>query len=200
MKISNDQNVQIHDVAGDNAFSTCATAFYADCQHEIQEVTSGYCLSLVYTLVHVGQGPPPRIVDRTEASRPLQPILRAWAADANSPKKLVWMLGHRYIPGSATGLHGLERRDCAVAETLLAAGRATETEVYLANFVKWYDSKTGEDSFRVYSCNNWAALDGGAVPFGLMRVDIKTEIIQGGRNLKDVEVGSILTMMECQLQ
>lgn len=31
-------------------------AFYADCEHEVLPVTSGYRLTLVYNLVHAGEG------------------------------------------------------------------------------------------------------------------------------------------------
>ena len=36
-------------------------AFYTDCMHEFQPLTSGYRIYLSYHLVHIGQGPTPEV-------------------------------------------------------------------------------------------------------------------------------------------
>lgn len=44
------------DFASENSFRSNFVAFYADCEHEIEKVTSGYRLALVYNLVYTGHG------------------------------------------------------------------------------------------------------------------------------------------------
>ncbi|KAK9809178.1 hypothetical protein WJX72_010900 [[Myrmecia] bisecta] len=145
LKITHGQNVKVLDFAPVNTFNTCAAAFYEDCQHEIQEVTSGYRLSLIYNLVHTGQGSPPEPVDRANAAATLLPVLQAWEADCWGPTKLVWMLEHRYSEAGLTGLKSLKNHDRAVAETLWAAAQSAGVEAYLVKFVQHKSGQIEEE-------------------------------------------------------
>ncbi len=42
------------------AYNTSYTAFFADCEHEIRPVTSGYRLVLIFNVVSLGTGPLPQ--------------------------------------------------------------------------------------------------------------------------------------------
>ncbi len=85
-------------------------AFFADCQHEIMPVTSGYRLCLVYNLLHEDstQGSPKSIPRKL--SRDLLKLLEQWKKDPSSPKKLVLELDHQYTEFNLSW-NGLKGRD-----------------------------------------------------------------------------------------
>ncbi len=79
----------------DNPFKLCYAAFYADCQHEVQPVTSGHRLALIYNLCHTGPGPAPAAADTTAALAQLQAALSRWFHDQQGPAYLLYVLDHR---------------------------------------------------------------------------------------------------------
>jgi hypothetical protein len=90
-------------------------AFYADCVHEVQPVTAGYRLVLVYNLVRRGGGRLPGVPDYTDEQAALTTLLRQWVEaprpeapepedadpdddedqpDDAEPEKLIYLLAH----------------------------------------------------------------------------------------------------------
>ena len=111
------------DFAADNEHTLCWAAFYADCEHEIERVSSGRRLCLIYNLVH-SRGDRPPALPANEAS--LERIIacsQAWAADEDGPEKLLYVLDHKYSPAGLS-FRGLKGRDRAVVQLLRQARSA----------------------------------------------------------------------------
>ncbi len=94
-------------------------AFFADCDHEIKPVTSGYRLALVYNLVQSGKGKALKSVRLSDHTDGLAKLL----TDLKNTEQLfplAILLDHQYTPanfsGSALKLHDLPR-----AESLMQA-------------------------------------------------------------------------------
>lgn len=82
-----------------SGFGAFFTAFYFDVEHEIQPITAGHRLALVFNLVHLGGGPRPSFeVDAPPRSLARQ--LRNWARGWEGPEYLVHVLKHEYTQHS----------------------------------------------------------------------------------------------------
>ena len=56
-------------------------AFYADCQHEIQPVTKGYRLCLIYNLVYSGLDTCPAPADNQQVISAVSSSMKEWGED-----------------------------------------------------------------------------------------------------------------------
>lgn len=128
----------------DSAFSTRYIAFFADCEHEVTPVTSGYSLALVYNLTVKGARLP---VTPSLAGSAVDAIcagLTAWAAHIRAatenpdgdgigppPKHLVFLLDHRYTQADLAPSR-LKGKDRTRAEVLARAAAATTGKSYLS--------------------------------------------------------------------
>lgn len=126
------------------------TAFYADCMHEIKEVTAGYRLCLVYNLIYSGVGSTPAPVDNRRIINRVVSAIQDWEKDATEdygPTKMAYLLEHKY---SQAGLSfkALKNRDRAVSRILLEAQEQVDFDVYLAHVIveqTWIGEKWGDD-------------------------------------------------------
>jgi hypothetical protein len=76
-----------------------AAAFFADCEHELKEITAGLRLCLIYNLVRTTVGLPPNMLDATLSSssgKKVHDAVTAWQADTgvDVPGKLIVKLDH----------------------------------------------------------------------------------------------------------
>lgn len=94
-------------------------AFFADCEHEIKPVRSGYRLSLVYNLVQKDGGVRIGSPEFSSQSARLTNLLSTWSDDTMTTPKAV-LLGHQYTPANFS-LATLKLNDLPRAETLIAA-------------------------------------------------------------------------------
>ena len=100
-------------------------AFYADCEHEIRTVESGYRVALTYNLIHAGgEAPVPPPQDAAAAS--LKTLAARWTAGAHDqpPDKVCHFLKHSYTKPALEGggWHALKGEDAALAEALHGSG------------------------------------------------------------------------------
>ena len=82
-----------------NNYKMPYVAFFADCEHEIKPVTSGYRICLVYNLIQKGGSKrisSPQFISQTEH---LAAFLKTWEAKMDSVPKAV-LLGHQYTPAN----------------------------------------------------------------------------------------------------
>jgi hypothetical protein len=99
-------------------------AFYADCEHEVRPVTGGYRVCLVYNLVQTARSGLPVPPDNRQAVEGAAKLLEPWTAPDGEPRKLVYLLEHRYTQ-AALSFAGLKGSDAARAALLReAAARA----------------------------------------------------------------------------
>jgi len=111
-------------------------AFYADCVHEVQPVTSGNRLALIYNLVRKTGGAPPPLPDDDAQTERLTALLRQWvdakrSIASDSAEKLVIPLEHAYTPAELA-FSALKNADAAAATALISAATAAEVELHLA--------------------------------------------------------------------
>ncbi|WP_216908320.1 2OG-Fe(II) oxygenase [Nocardia noduli] len=121
-------------------------AFYADCHHEVLPVTEGFRISLTYNLIASGRAAasddlvtaPATITTlaghlREHFSTPI-PVptwLRDGGPASRPPKRLVYLLDHRYSQ-RGFGWDQLKGSDAARAGALVAASEHAECDVALA--------------------------------------------------------------------
>lgn len=94
-------------------------AFFADCDHEIKPITSGYRICLVYNLLY---GPGSKKVESPQFSSQVNDMaaLLATMADSIENQPKVVLFEHQYTPANFSGA-SLKHHDKPRAEALLAA-------------------------------------------------------------------------------
>jgi hypothetical protein len=126
--------------------AACYAAFYADCEHEVERVTSGARLCLAYNLVlkakrtksSAGAAP-------TAAADPLAESLRGWVA--NQPAKpLVFALEHHYTERGLS-LDLLKGADRQVADLVVSAAERADCLVHLAQVTRHLSQFADDGSF-----------------------------------------------------
>ena len=184
-------------------------AFYADCVHEVQPVTDGCRLTLIYNLVRPGRGkgrlpkPPDYESEQDRAAALLQDWVTGWSADG-SPKKLIYPLEHAYTQAEI-GFSMLKGADAAVAGVLTAAAPRADCDLYLA-LLSIEESGTAEyqghygrrryqpddDEFEIgevyernVSLTNWCHPDGGSAVMAALPV--KDDELSPSDALEDLE-------------
>ncbi|HET6573365.1 MAG TPA: 2OG-Fe(II) oxygenase [Fimbriiglobus sp.] len=121
-----------------NQFHTHFAAFYADCDHEVRPLRSGYRLCLVYnlTLARAKKGiSAPRTAEHIED---VARVLRGWSAD-DPTHKLVVPLGHQYTQDGLAwdALKGVDR---VKARVLHEAAKLADGQAHLARLTFWESS------------------------------------------------------------
>jgi len=144
---------EIVDFGPKSQFDTQFAAFYADCEHEIRPVTSGFRLALVYNLTletskrnitaptsgeHIAAVA--RLLSRWSSQRRAAPDLN----EDSAPSKLAVLLDHQYTQTGLTrdALKGIDR---AKADVLFAAAREAGCDASLA-LVTYWESGSAEPS------------------------------------------------------
>lgn len=93
-------------------------AFYADCEHEIKPVASGYRVCLVYNLIQTKGKAKIQSQALSTSVEKLSQILKASEDDPEIPK--IVLLGHQYTPSNFT-MESLKLSDRPKAHALLEA-------------------------------------------------------------------------------
>ncbi len=198
---------EVVDFAGkEGRFQVQYAAFYADCEHEVKPLRSGYRLCLVYNLVLAKSQKPrrgkpigaPRSLEHIAA---IKDILSDWAGGTEAPRKLAVTLEHRY---SRDGLawDALKGVDRAKARVLAEAARQAGCQAHLAlltlyesgaaeyaNYAPrrgrgWdrYDEdqanehEMGEVFDSSLTARHWRGLAGDRLPFGAIPVE-RSEVV-----------------------
>ena len=123
------QTLTFDEAAGGKA--PCYAAFYADCEHEVQRVTSGVRLCLAYNLVLK-----PKRVQASAAAKAAAPgdvlaeSIGSWVA-TQPAKPLVFTLEHHYTQRGLS-LDLLKGGDRQLADLVVAAAEKTDCIVHLA--------------------------------------------------------------------
>lgn len=184
-------------------------AFYADCEHEVRPVRSGYRLCLVYNVTLARSRGKRGVTAPTSSTAidELHGVLDAWRRQPNE-EKLAVTLEHQYTQDGLR-LDTLKGVDRARAEVLFAAAEAADCVAHLALVTLW-QSGSAEYSGPVYSrrrgwyddyedddggdgsdyvmgvvfdeslsVNHWSDRDGNKVALGKMRLD-EGEIVSPG--------------------
>ena len=121
------------DYSGPDCHSNCYfTSFYADCQHEVEEVTEGYRLCLIYNLMYKGLDECPASAAADKQVSTIVSAMREWEEDieVDCPNIITFLLEHKYSKGSLS-LHLLKNCDQVVADVLAQAKAEVDFDVYV---------------------------------------------------------------------
>lgn len=131
-------------------------AFYADCQHEVRPVKSGFRLCLTYNLTLAGRAPSKGWSGKKRIAAPsycetaaaVGELLGQWGR-TDGPQKLAVTLDHRYSQAglSIDTLKGVDR---ARAEVLFEAADGADCVAHLALVTLW-QSGAAEGGYEDYS-------------------------------------------------
>lgn len=114
-----DGKTEIIDFSGpSNQYKIPFAAFYADCEHEIKPITSGYRVCLIYNLVQDKGKEKIELHQLGGFTERLSAILKASEDEADIPK--IVLLGHQYTPSHFT-MESLKLNDRPKAEALILA-------------------------------------------------------------------------------
>ena len=126
-------------------FETQYAAFYADCEHEIKPVTSGYRICLIYNLATAGkkQPAPPQ---NSAAVAAAAGLLCALFADAEAgPNRIAVPFRHQYTEAGLDPRQ-LKGADRASADVLVRAAESLGFEVYFALLTHWQSGEVDYDT------------------------------------------------------
>eukprot|EP00698_Gefionella_okellyi_P020586 TRINITY_DN647_c0_g1_i1.p1 TRINITY_DN647_c0_g1~~TRINITY_DN647_c0_g1_i1.p1 ORF type:complete len:974 (+),score=182.26 TRINITY_DN647_c0_g1_i1:55-2922(+) len=147
--ITHDGKEHVVDMTADSDLTIQYVAFYADCQHEVKLLRSGYRLCLVYNLVMVS-GPTAQMPQAYP--RHFDDMVGAvsdWSADANVRDKAVFMLSHQYSQSGLT-LSDLKGEDRVHVQTLLLLQKKAPLEVALGLLEKIETGQADQDESDFY--------------------------------------------------
>jgi hypothetical protein len=143
-------------------FQTQFAAFYADCEHEVRPVRSGFRLALVYNLTLAKAMRTITAPTSREHVAAVARLLRQWTGQKprtsesgadSPPSKLAVILEHQYTQAGLTrdALKGIDR---ARADVLYAAAREAGCDAFLALATYW-ESGSAEPSGEYDSGYGW---------------------------------------------
>ncbi|MEX2607411.1 MAG: 2OG-Fe(II) oxygenase [Kiritimatiellia bacterium] len=175
-------------------------AFYADCEHEVEPITSGNRICLVYNLLRKQGDMPSAPADDRTAVRAVEKALREWDAANRDPyeipRKIVYLLEHKYTE-SALSLHALKGEDAALARVLRVAAEQADFELHLAMvhieeygyFEGFYDYGEEPDEFDIEDAvaderdayvDSWRDANDEPVGYGQMQFDPAEDLLPPG--------------------
>ena len=176
--IRHQQRQTVVDLRAEEPSEIAFAAFYADCVHEVRQVTAGHRIVLVYNLTLQGNGPSlPTAPDFGSQEQQISALLADWEAASATGDKLVWLLEHDY---SEAGLSfdALKNTDAAVAGVLARAAQRAQHALFAAvlrieeygyadesgGFPDWDDDDDDWEMDEVFSSaqtlDGWVAPDG----------------------------------------
>eukprot|EP00803_Ostreobium_quekettii_P000681 evm.model.scf_314EXC.6 EVM.evm.TU.scf_314EXC.6 scf_314EXC:28582-31329(-) len=185
-------------------------AFFADCEHKLEKVTSGHRLCLVYNLVRTTNGPAPQPADFTSARAAVLKAVRKWEADPSAPEKVALQLEHSYTPTNLS-FRGLKGRDRSVVDVLrgVVEDGLPLVEVHLAMVTKhvvgsadggyhysrsrWFCHDESDDEnatmcdiheTTIETEKKWVTVDDAEVDLGLT-IDQESEVLGHGQLFKE---------------
>ncbi len=120
-----------------SGYGLCYAAFYADCEHEILPIQSGYRLCLTYNLVLATGGRKKNLLApcHSGVAEALEEALGAFETSEDMSKMVV-VLEHQYTRHGLT-LDALKGVDRARAEALFLAAEQTGFAAHLALLTRW---------------------------------------------------------------
>jgi hypothetical protein len=121
------------DLRGTDPGEAGFAAFYADCEHEVRPVVSGYRVCLIFNLVFDTRrrDSDPQPPDERPCVEKAAKALQTWTSRPDSkPEKIARVLDHKYT-ASRLSLSGLKGHDAAVAKVLLEAAKISGCAFHL---------------------------------------------------------------------
>lgn len=135
--VTHDRQMKTIEFAGNDAeFKTQYAAFYADCQHEIEPVTDGYRICLVYNLAIAGKKSQPSAPQNSLAVEKTAALLTKLFSGENDFDKIAIPFTHQYTEAGLDPQH-LKGADRARAEVLARAAESLAYACHIALLTHW---------------------------------------------------------------
>ena len=128
--ISHAGQSQRYSFADSSLFAPRFVAFYADCYHEVQPITAGYRLCVVYTLAIANRQKQPVLSERMGPIEEIDHAIQAWRREARDKPLLTYVLDHSYSEQNLS-LANLKHGDFAKASVLFNAAANNGCQAYL---------------------------------------------------------------------
>src|SRR5215470_15730853 len=128
--ISHAGQSQRYSFADSSLFAPRFVAFYADCYHEVQPITSGYRLCVVYNLAIANRKKQPVLSERMGPIEEIDHAIQAWRWEARDKPILTYVLDHSYSEQNLS-LANLKHGDFAKASVLFNAAAKNGCQAYL---------------------------------------------------------------------
>lgn len=120
----------------DSQFKTQYAAFYADCQHEIEPVTFGYRIGLVYNLATAGKRQPSAPESSAAVSKAARLLQSLFAEASSQLDKIAIPFKHQYTEAGFNPAQ-LKGSDRSRADVLVRAAESMDYACYLALLTHW---------------------------------------------------------------
>src|SRR5262249_51298934 len=150
--IRHDGQTQKIDFGGKTAeFTTQYAAFYADCEHEIKPVTSGYRICLVYNLAIAGKKQPAAPKDGRDVERATELLAELFDEPSGDLDKIAIPLEHQYTEAGLDP-RKLKGSDRARADVLERAAASLDYQCYFALLTH---HQSGEPDYDTYDFGDY---------------------------------------------
>lgn len=135
-------------------------AFYADCEHEIKPITSGFKLSLVYNLILDTSKETIKLKKNSDHVNQLTELLKSNMDEFNSKLK-VFLLDHQYTPANFNE-NTLKLRDKYIVQTLFEAAKNAGyyAKLCLLSHYKMGELETDGEYYEEYQRETSKTTDG----------------------------------------
>jgi hypothetical protein len=145
--VRHDGQTQKIDFGGKNAeFTTQYAAFYADCEHEIKPVTSGYRICLVYNLAIAGKKQPTAPKNGRDVEQAAELLAELFREPSSNLSKIAIPFEHQYTEAGLDPRQ-LKGSDRALADVLVRAAASLDYQCYFALLTH---HQSGEPDYDTY--------------------------------------------------
>ena len=158
-------------------FQTQYAAFYADCQHEVTPVTSGYRICLVYNLSLTGKRQPSAPQNQAAVEKARHEIENLFENSSARMEKIAVPLRHQYTEANIDPRQ-LKGQDRVRFEVLRRAAELLGYRCYLALLTHWQSGEADYDTFYPY-------------PYRGRRSRRREYEEEEGGNRSDVQIGEV---------
>ena len=168
------------DYSGPSGHSNCYfTSFYADCHHEVEMVTKGYRLCLIYNLMYQGLDECPTPADNQAQVSAIVSAMKQWqdVKSFDCPTVMTYFLETKYCEANLS-FHLLKNCDRAVADVLAQAKAKVDFDLYVGhvNLTQRWDAEYFDyDSYEILDyCDSFAHVSLRDDEHSLSQVEIDT--------------------------
>lgn len=129
--LSHSGQTKICDVSDESAFRTSIISWYADVDHDVKPITSGYRLALSFSLTGPTGLPRPTLSGFSHTLASVRRVLMSWRQSDKAPKKLVYLLDQEYSSDDFD-TEDFERTDGYRIATLNSLARQCRFKIYFS--------------------------------------------------------------------
>ncbi|RFU29029.1 hypothetical protein B7463_g7321, partial [Scytalidium lignicola] len=131
-----------------SAFNMTALAWFSDVTHEVEKLTSGHRLVLIYNLVQTGPARQSALFFNDQSLQ-LQQLVVNWQSKCPNDKLLIYPLEHEYTEASLSSWN-MKGRDIAVSQSLLDISSISGLFLFFAHMThsKQRPTSEGDDNLE----------------------------------------------------